>query len=320
MATRGYDYDPRVPQNSIGFYPLYPMLLKGVAAVVPGVSILTVGVFLSLLFLLAALYFIADLAAAWGSRESGLPTVALLLLFPAAFFLAAVYTESLFLLSTAAALWGARRDRWGIAAAGGAAAGLTRLNGAFILLPLVWLAVESAGWRLRGVPRRVWLALGVAAAGAAAYPAYLWARYHDPLLYVHEKTTAYWSPRPGPPWAAAANIARETAGRLALPGLWPKLSVATELVCLVGFLSLSVVLVRRGLAAEGVYVGGTLLFLFSSGTLPGLPRYVVVFFPAFFALARVLRNQPVLAFAYAFGCAGVGSIYLHRYVHMIFVA
>ena len=85
------------------------------------------------------------------------------------------------------------------------------------------------------------------------------------------------------------------------------------------FVALTVAVFRRGLIAEGVFVGGTLLLLLFSGTLDGIHRYVLVLFPCFLPLAQSLRARPTLAFAYAFGGAGFGMVFLHRFVHWIHV-
>ena len=78
-------------------------------------------------------------------------------------------------------------------------------------------------------------------------------------------------------------------------------------------------LFRRRLVAEGVFTGGTLLLLLTSGTLDGIQRYVIVLFPCFLPLALWLRRRPALAIAYLFAGFGSGVVLLHRYVHWIFV-
>ena len=60
---------------------------------------------------LAALLFLGDFFAARGGRDVLPWALGSLLLFPTAFFLAAFYTESLFLATTAGSLWCARSRR-----------------------------------------------------------------------------------------------------------------------------------------------------------------------------------------------------------------
>ena len=319
VAVNGYHYDPKVLANTIGFYPLYPLLLRAAAAALPSVSIFVVGILLSMLFLLGALLLVARLSELWDGPETRLPAIAAILFFPTSFFYASVYTESLFLLTTAAAIASARANRWILAGFAGAAAGLTRLNGCLILVPLAYLAWEGSARRWR-FPGRTWTGLGLALAGVLAFPAYLGVRFGDPLLYVHEKSNAFWSPRPGAPWKTAWRIGKEAWRRLADPAAEGRLLFLSGVACFLVFLALSVLLLRRGLVAEGLYAVATLLFLLCGGTFDGIQRYVLALFPCFFPIAGVLRRSPVLAFAYAFLGIGTGVVLLHRFVHSIFVA
>ena len=318
IAREGYSFDAARSPNTIGFYPLYPLLLRAASAALPFFSVYSVGVFLSLLFLLGALTLIARLAAAWGGCSATFGTTAAILLFPTSFFLASVYTESLFLLATAAAFWGARNDRWLLAGAAGAAAGLTRFNGALILLPLAGIAWATAGRNWRLAPRQ-WSALGLALSGAAAYPIYLWSRFGDPLLYVREKSGPSWSTHPGPPWESGRTIAATVWRSLHDSSEPRRLLVLAGFGFLLGFFILSVLLVRRGLVVEGLYCAATLLLLVSSGTLEGMIRYVLALFPCFFLIGEWLRRSPTFCFAYALGGVGLGMVLLHRFVHLVYV-
>jgi hypothetical protein len=230
-----------------------------------------------------------------------------------------MYTESLFLLVTAAAIWGARTDRWLLAGAAGAAAAMTRFNGALILLPLLWIAWTSSGRSLR-LDSRKWAAVATTLAGIAAFPFYLWIRFGDPLLYVHEKTAPAWYREPTAPWVTAWNLLVESWRGLADPFGGNRLILFTGVACVLGFLFLSVLLVRRGLVGEGLYCAGTVILILSGGTIEAIQRYVLVLFPCFFLIGEMLRQRPALAFAYAFGGAGLGMIFLHRFLHLIYVA
>jgi len=317
IAVEGYHYDPAVPENNVGFYPLYAVVAASVSRLLH-TPLLATGIVLSLLFLGGALLLIGDLFAEWGGPGMGVVGVAALLLYPTAFFLAAFYTESLFLLLSAASLWGARRGRWFIAGAAGFAACLTRLNG-FLLAPA--MAVSAISARRNATPGSRFApgaAVLATLAGAAVYPAYLWRRWGDPLLYVHSKA-AGWAQDPRPVWVLARNVFDDVVGRLRAPGVGGKLMLFVEVASTLLFVALTVAVFRRGLIAEGVFVGGTLLLLLFSGTLDGIHRYVLVLFPCFLPLAQGLRARPALAFAYAFGGAGLGSVFLHRFVHWIHV-
>lgn len=61
-----------------------------------------------------------------------------LALFPTAFYLSAIYTESLFLACSLACVYYAREHRWWLAGLCGGLASLTRAQGILLLLPVVW--------------------------------------------------------------------------------------------------------------------------------------------------------------------------------------
>jgi hypothetical protein len=318
VAVEGYRYDPSQKENNVGFYPLYPLLLRWISGLL-GSNVLWTGIALSLVFLLAALILTADLFVQWaGDLSAALPGAATLLFFPTAFYFASVYTESLFLLATAAAIWGARRGLWTIAGIGGACACATRFNGFLVGLPMLWYAWSSVRRRESGLAGPAG-ALALTAAGALAFPAYLAARWGDPLLYVHSKT-AGWGVGFTPPWRAFRAIALELKYHLEEPSRLDTLSFASQLASLVLFSVLSVALFRRGLPAEGLYCAATVLLLFSSGTVNGFDRYALALFPGFFVLSEYLRRHRVASLAGAFAGPALQASFLHRFVHWIMVS
>lgn len=318
IAVDGYRYDPKETENNVGFYPLYPLAVRWSAAIA-GMPVLATGIAVSLLFLAASLLLLGDLFGEWGGPGAAVPGVACLLFFPTSFYFASVYTESLFLLSGAAALWGARRGRWEIAALAGFACSLTRFNGALIAPAIAWYAWKGTDRGERWSRGRRVLAVAGPVLGAAVFPLYLWQRFGDPLLYVHAKI-AGWSQRPKPLWTLAADVARQIPQRLRDPGMLENLSFASQLISAIFLVWATFVLFRRKLPAEGLYAALTILLLFESGTIDGLDRYALALFPCFFVLAELLRRRPTLAFAYAFAGIGLGVTFLHRFVHWIMVS
>ena len=317
IAVKGYQYDPAVPQNNVGFYPLYALAAGSISRLLH-TPLLPTGIVLSLVFLGASLLLIGDLFAEWGGPGMGGLGVAALLAYPTAFFLAAFYSESLFLLCAAASLWGARRRRWFVAGVAAFGACLTRFNG-FLLIPaLLWYALDARRDGGAGSKAGRIAALALAVAGAAAYPAYLWRRWGDPLLYVHSKTQG-WAQDPAPVWVLARNVFRLVLWHLRETGPGGKLMLFAEVASVILFLVLTAALFRDGLVAEGIWAGSTLLLLLWSGTLDGVHRYVVVLFPCFVPLVRALRERPALAFAYGFLGVGLGMAFLYRFVHWIHV-
>jgi hypothetical protein len=98
----------------------------------------------------------------------------LLALAPAAAFFSYPYSESLFLLLSAASLLLLETGRWQVATLAGAAAALTRAPGA-----LLGLSFAAAAWR----PQQRRLAMGATGPllGLAGVAALDWTQYGDPL-------------------------------------------------------------------------------------------------------------------------------------------
>ncbi len=137
IALSGYSFSAKEPENSVGFYPAYPLLVQGLTALTRTPTLWT-GIALSLLLLLVALLAIGDLFSRREGDKVAVAGVASLLFFPTSFFLAAFYSESLFLLAAAGVFWAADRKRWLLAGLCAGVAALTRVNGFLLVLPLAW--------------------------------------------------------------------------------------------------------------------------------------------------------------------------------------
>ena len=172
IASRGYAHS-----DSAAFFPLYPLLMRGLAPLTGGnyviagivISLVAYGVAMVLLYKLAAKLF-DPAVAAW--------TVAFVSWFPTSTVFSAVYSESLFLMLTLAAFWFATRRNWASAALAGFLAALTRNSGILLVVPLLLLYGREAGWTWHRVRLRwprdlrlLWLLL--VPAGLVTYAAYL---------------------------------------------------------------------------------------------------------------------------------------------------
>jgi hypothetical protein len=192
IATAGYRWDPGVFQHdNIVFFPLYPLLMRAGGMLVG--SPLLAGLIISLVSFAGAVALLHRLAALELGESYAMPVVALLSAYPFALFFSAVYTESLFLLATVGAFYAMRRGRLALVAVAGIAAGLTRPNGWWLSLPLLWMAAttvpsregasegaRSAAWR-----RHALLAAMAPIVGAAVFSLYTLAAFGDALAWIH---------------------------------------------------------------------------------------------------------------------------------------
>lgn len=306
------------PTNAVAFYPGYPLLSQALFRPLlalgrlfdPGLNGARGAGFWLLaaaMLMVANACLVAALWAMWSLYQPRLGTaatltgVALFLGFPTSFFLSSAYSESPFIAATAFAFLAASQRRWLAAGLAAGIACLIRAPGVLLLLPLAlaWLA----GGRPR--PLRTALAgLAVFAAGAAAYPTYIWLSFGDPALYLHVQaqgwnrrfsnpaTALYWQAR-ATWWAVTALAGQATpvrqvdapavlANTLAVVGAATALALGA--LVLPAWQLLWVVL--QPLPA---LVGG------GNGYLPdSLDRYLLAAFPAFFVLGWRLRRFPAV--------------------------
>jgi Gpi18-like mannosyltransferase len=152
----------------VAFFPLYPLLVHlGTAIGLPS-ELAAMGI-TSLAFLGASFYLYRLVEEAWGA-PAALRAVWIVAFFPTSFFTFAPYTESLYLLCAAGALYHARHLQGWRAGLWGAGAALSHATG-LALLPAMLLCWK--GNRLQAVPRL----LGPTAAAGAAYLGYLNAQH-----------------------------------------------------------------------------------------------------------------------------------------------
>jgi hypothetical protein len=152
LVIAHYGYRPDLgtfTASRTAFFPLYPLGLRGLAFV--GLPLVLAGVLLSLLALALALYGIHRLTtlelgragrlSADRQRSGEVARLAVMLtaFAPMAFFLSAVYSESLYLALSVGLFWSARQGRWALVGMLGALAGATRSTGLVLAVPALIL-------------------------------------------------------------------------------------------------------------------------------------------------------------------------------------
>ena len=180
IAMDGYAWEAEVEgQQSIAFFPGYPLVVKGVANLLGAHdlvrrsldawddSLLDAGarrtlpdrrvglpedrnpatflgsaLLVSLLSFAWSLVWLYRLAREHLDAQAARGAMLLLAAYPFAVFFSAGYSESLMLLAVVGAFYHAKRRRWGWAAAWGLLAGITRPNGFLLAAPLAVLALE----------------------------------------------------------------------------------------------------------------------------------------------------------------------------------
>ena len=139
IATHGY---VTTASNNLAFFPLYPLMIRAVGFVTG--SDVTAGLLISFASFALALLLLHRLTELELGRRAADATVLLLAFAPLSFFFSAIYTESLFLLLSVAAVLAARRERWAVAGILAGLATLTRPTGVRRCLALACRAVCTA--------------------------------------------------------------------------------------------------------------------------------------------------------------------------------
>jgi hypothetical protein len=221
-----------------------------------------------------------------------------------ALFLQAVYSESLFLLLSLAAFALAERGRFAGAGVAAGLAILARVAGLALLPALALLA-----WRHRERMRALGK-LALALPVAAIYPLVLWQQVGDPFAFSDAQDRWHrhlsWAGPFGGLWHGLTSTWRGLEQFVVghgtnVPGTNP-MHAAAENVQAFGFLVLFIVLTlvawRRLGSAYGVFAAVSLAiplsFPSSRWPLLSLPRFGLVIFPLFLALAALTADRPRL--------------------------
>jgi len=290
IASRGYFFSPDT-QSSIAFFPLYPMLMRAVAAPFGGgdSAIWVAGIVISLTAYALALIALHRLTERiFGSREIARRTILYLAVFPWSLFMTRVYAESVFLLTSVLAVSRACDARWGRAGVWGALATLARPNGILIAIPLALLAGRGRPG-MRELASRFAVLTPIPAA-LAGYSAFVYTLTGDPLGWMSAQ--AHWGYSLGhPPWQQLLRLVTDLVehgpyGYFVSSDIAPfeLLHAVPALIVL----ALTPAIFRRLGAAMGTYVLASLLVPLSSNTLEGLGRYASVLFPAFMLIGSVV--------------------------------
>jgi hypothetical protein len=297
IAQNGYD------DASAAFHPLYPALIAGLGRLLFGHYLLA-GLVISLLCCLGSFVLLHRLAEERLGPDGARRSVLYLAVFPMALFLQAVYSESLFLLLVLAAFALAERNRFGGAGLVAGLAILTRAAGLALLPALALLA-----WRHRE-RLRSFAGLALAVPVAAVYPLVLWQQVGDPWAFsdAQDRWHRHLS-RAGPLggiWdglvAGWRGLEQFVVGHgTHVSGANPMHAAAENvqaLAFLVLFLALTVVAWRRFGAPYGLFAAVSLAiplaYPSSRWPLLSLPRFGLVIFPFFLALAAVTAGKPRL--------------------------
>ena len=297
IARHGY-YFRADEQSSVAFFPLYPLVVRAVAAPFGGGDQAT---WVAAIFASFAAYVLGLIALhrlterIFGSQDVARRTVVCLAVFPWSLFFGRVYTEGLFLLLTVLAMSRAHDGQWGRAGWWGALATLTRPNGILIGVPLALMALRDCP-SLRQLTGRL-APLALVPAALVGYSAYVYTLAGDPLAWMAAQSQ--WDYTIGNlPWRQLTRIVSTFVVHGPYDYFLSSPEAAFELLhgatAIVAVALTPFVFKRLGLAM-GAYVLVSLLVPLSGSSPAGWGRYVAVLFPGFMLVGSMASPRALEA-------------------------
>lgn len=281
IAASGYS-------NDLGFFPLFPILIRFFSVFLTGTSAFDLSYFLSgflisnILFLISLIIFYKLIKIDF-SDKTALKSILFLLIFPTSFFFGGIYTESLFLLLSLLSFYKARKGNWLLSGAFAMLLGATRLVGVLILPALIyefWIKEKKLSAKI--------IPLFLAPIGLLSYIFYNYIAWGNPFLFItaHEHI----------------NPTRTVNGIVLFPQtVFRYLKIISTTygnfewwIAMLELFSFAIAFILLYIAWKKKIRTSYLIFSIlafampiSSGTFSGLPRYILVLFPIFISLSLI---------------------------------
>lgn len=273
------------------FFPVFPMVAKGLAAVT-GWSTPVALVLTSKLFLFLSIAAFVALAGRELGPGARVPGGVLVAFGPYVVYAHAGYTESAYFFLSALGLLLLSQRRFVAAGLAGAALSGTRLVGLLFVLPYLLQAWRE--WRGAGAARLPRLAFGalLIPLGLALFMAWLHLRVGDALAFKNVQVA----------WERAFVGPVQSVVKGLVAGGWPRVYAATALLALL----LSGWLAWQRRFGQALFLAGATLIPLSTG-LQSIPRHVWWQVPFVFALLDAMLRTRALVPLWLSVCASIGG-------------
>ncbi|MEW5945413.1 MAG: mannosyltransferase family protein [bacterium] len=298
VAREGYSYRPDA-QSNVTVFPAYPLIMRTVGALTGSLAL--AGLIVSNACLLGACLALYSLTAGKAGDEAARGTLLLLLLFPSAFLLSGIYSESLFLFLCVLSLKSGLRGGWMSSGTAGALASTTRLAGIVLFPALVFERLIRKNLRFAALLRDGAPIL-IVPLGAAAF--FLYLKTLTGSYGAYFEAQSHWGHRLASPLFSFFYTATSPLNFATL------LDVGTALI----FPALGVIAGRRFGWTLGLYALAAVFLPMCASNLTGLPRYVLAAFPAFMAGGWLLRRRALLV-PVLVALAAMQAYCIHQFVN-----
>lgn len=171
-----------------GFFPLYPFLIR-VLGWITGSNYISAVIISNTCIILTCIFLYRLVRMSFGD-ELALRSIRYLFLFPASFILSGVFSESLLLALAVMCFYYAKKEKWLCAGILGLLVSLTRSNGVFILLPVLYEYLKTKGFNLMRIGRDISY-LSLIPFGLFIFAGYCYYLTGDLSAYVHAKESTF---------------------------------------------------------------------------------------------------------------------------------
>jgi hypothetical protein len=300
LATDGYKHQVLHNQETLGFFPLYPMLIWLVTAPVPEhsevLAAIIAGGVISLIGGLIATLLIQRIASGWWGEQTGRRAAVLFCLFPGSVVFSMVYAEGIMIPLAIGCILALQRRRWLLAGLLAAFATASEPEAAVLVVVCAISAGRELyrhGWRDRGA-RRSLLAPLLAPAGLIGVIAFMWAWTGSPVAYW---TTQHYGWKERFDLLALPHLAIRLAHHISFAHFnhptinlnWPVGLVGAAILVVLLVLMLRI---RGTISLEAwVWTLGISFIAVTSEWVPPNPRLLITAFPAVIVPAYYLKRK-----------------------------
>jgi Gpi18-like mannosyltransferase len=283
IAQNGY-VNEGDPANFIVFFPFYPLLVRLITFDFAYINLS--GLVIANISSIIAVIYLFKLAKLDYSDSVAEKAVLYLSVFPTAYFLSAVLTESLFLALAIASLYYARNAKWPLAGFLGLLASLTRIAGLLLLPVLVVEYFNQKEWKITAANLKLlWTILPV-----LGFLSYLIINYQvtGNFFTFMEIERVHWSQTLDPIGGLAGALgwfgSNEFPKNLTLGYAQVAFAVFGLLMVLAGYKA-------KMRPSYQAYLLLTWMLSVSTGFWISVPRYVLTMFPMFVTLALFSQKR-----------------------------
>jgi Mannosyltransferase (PIG-V) len=323
VVEHGYARHVLHVQSTLGFFPLYPMVVWPFAHVLSWLSAhsfawstVYAGVAVSTVGGLVATVLAQKLATGWWDEASGRRAALLFCLFPGSVVFSMVYAEGILIPLAIATILALERRRWLLA---GILAGLATATEPEALVLVLVCAISAArvlrrrGWNDPGA-RRSLLAPALSVVGAGAFAVFLWVWTGSPFASLVAQHDG-WREKTDP--LALVHLARMLASEMSLAHFNHPTINLNVVVGLIGALVLLIGLVlvwksRRQISVEAIVWTLGISFLAVTSVYPFSPnpRVLITAFPLLLVFGHYVAGRwwRVLAWANGISLAGLSLL------------